>query len=80
VGVGLDVEYGCIVVKGVRGLVTVACITCGVFTEGAADTRCRCGVSSVLCDCGVGMGMRCEDVQLKGLDTISNPLFPPRAL
>jgi hypothetical protein len=52
----MDVEYNGIVVEGVGSAVVVTRVTYGVSPDKAADTRCCCGVCSVLCDCGYGWG------------------------
>ena len=45
-------------------VVVVTCVTYGVYLDGTADTHCCCGVCSVLCDSGVGWGVRREDSML----------------
>jgi hypothetical protein len=61
----LDVEYSGIGVEGVREVVVVTHVTYGMSLDGSADTHCCCCcVCSVLCDRGVGRGVRCEDIVL----------------
>jgi hypothetical protein len=38
----MDVEYGCVIVEGVREKIILTCVSYGVSPDGAADTRFLC--------------------------------------